>query len=636
MQRFSIVSRSSRAAACLLPLLVAGLAGAQPVPSPELDRLSQIAAREGKVRVIVGLNLSTRPEGFLKAQEVAQQRSAIKAAQAAVVDRLLAGTAVKAHARFETIPFFAAEVDANAMARLRASSLVNDVQEDRLAKTSLLQSVPLIHAPLAWSAGDSGAGWTVAVLDTGVDKSHPFLAGKVVSEACYSTNYNSTTQVSQSLCPNGVSSSTAVGSGLNCDVAAYGSACQHGTHVAGIATGTLAPDGSSGVAKDAGLIAVQVFSYFPSVNGSTAGLASYTSDQILGLQRVLALSSQYKIASVNMSLGGGRYYSTCDAVYSSTKAAIDNLRSVGIATVIASGNNGYTDSISAPACVSSAVSVGATCDANDSGSGYCAAGVNGVTSYSNIASFVSLLAPGSYITSSVPGGGYATWSGTSMATPHVAGAWAVLKQALPSIGVTDALNHLRNTGLTVNDTRLGATVSGLKRIDLSTMPVAVVTNTLSVTRLGTGSGSVSSSPSGISCGSSCSASFASGTAVTLTAQAAQGSVFSGWGGACTGTASTCTVSMASAQAVTATFTLPVYTLTVSLSGTGKGSVSSSPAGISCGSTCSASFNSGTSVKLTAAPAAGNKFAGWSGACSGSSTSCTVSMSSARSVTASFR
>ena len=162
------------------------------------------------------------------------------------------------------------------------------------------------------------------------------------------------------------------------------------------------------------------------------------------------------------------------------------------------------------------------------------------------------------------------------------------------------------------------------------------TRTLTVARAGTGTGTVSSSPAGISCGATCSASFATTAAVTLTASAASGSTFAGWSGACTGTG-TCTVPAATAaQSVTATFTASAtsQTLTVTRAGTGTGTVSSSPTGISCGSTCSASFASGTSVTLTASAASGSSFAGWSGACTGTGT-CTVSMTAARSVTATF-
>ncbi len=77
-----------------------------------------------------------------------------------------------------------------------------------------------------------------------------------------------------------------------------------------------------------------------------------------------------------------------------------------------------------------------------------------------------------------------------------------------------------------------------------------------------------------------------------------------------------------------------YTLTVSKSGTGNGNIISSPASINCGTTCSTSFSSNSSVTLTATPASGSTFAGWSGACTGTGT-CTTSMTAARSVTATF-
>src|SRR5205823_3557165 len=122
---------------------------------------------------------------------------------------------------------------------------------------------------------------------------------------------------------------------------------------------------------------------------------------------------------------------------------------------------------------------------------------------------------------------------------------------------------------------------------------------------------------GITCGATCAASFASGTAVTLTAAPAAGSTFSGWsGGGCSGPGA-CTVTLSAATTVTATFSLPSFALTVSKAGTGSGTVTSSPGGITCGATCAASFASGTAVTLTATAAAGSTFTGWSGGgCSG--------------------
>ncbi len=161
---------------------------------------------------------------------------------------------------------------------------------------------------------------------------------------------------------------------------------------------------------------------------------------------------------------------------------------------------------------------------------------------------------------------------------------------------------------------------------------------LAVTLSGTGKGSVSSNPSGINCGQTCSASFDQGTAVTLTAAAAEGSTFVGWAGGCTGTDATCTVKLSASEQVTATFdnaqAPPV--LNVSFAGTGVGTVSSNPAGISCAPTCSASFSLGTQVTLTETPATNSSFAGWSGGgCSGTSTTCTVTLNSSEQVTATF-
>ncbi|WP_161563973.1 InlB B-repeat-containing protein [Cupriavidus lacunae] len=156
---------------------------------------------------------------------------------------------------------------------------------------------------------------------------------------------------------------------------------------------------------------------------------------------------------------------------------------------------------------------------------------------------------------------------------------------------------------------------------------------LTVTRTGTGTGTVTSAPAGISCGATCSTTLATGTSVTLTAVADNGSTFTGWsGGACTGTGA-CTVPMNSATSVTATFALGV-TLTVTQSGTGSGTVTSTPVGINCGVTCSFGFNTGTSVTLASVANGGSTFSGWSGGCSGTGP-CTLTMTSATTVTATY-
>jgi hypothetical protein len=170
----------------------------------------------------------------------------------------------------------------------------------------------------------------------------------------------------------------------------------------------------------------------------------------------------------------------------------------------------------------------------------------------------------------------------------------------------------------------------------ATFTAKPITYKLSVSKVGTGS--VKSDPSGINCGSDCVASFDKGKVVTLTATAASGYSFGGWSGACSNTSGTCSVSMASAKTVTATFIVaaPVnYQLTVKK--TGSGSVNSDPNGINCGSNCSANFESGSAVILTAEPASGYEFNRWSG-CTAFATNplqCQVDINKAQTVSATF-
>ena len=155
----------------------------------------------------------------------------------------------------------------------------------------------------------------------------------------------------------------------------------------------------------------------------------------------------------------------------------------------------------------------------------------------------------------------------------------------------------------------------------------------------TGTGLVTSAPAGISCGSTCSASYASGTPVTLTAAQDTGSTFTSWTG-CDSTSGTngeiCHVTMpAAAKTVTVTFTAQTFLLSVNKDGTGAaaGTVTSADGKINCGTTCSASYASGTSVTLTATPA--STFSKWVGCDSTSGTSCFVTMTADKPVTARF-
>ena len=229
------------------------------------------------------------------------------------------------------------------------------------------------------------------------------------------------------------------------------------------------------------------------------------------------------------------------------------------------------------------------------------------------------LGTGSGTVSSTPAG---IACGSDCSEPYVGGT-SVTLAATPATGSTFA--GWSGDG----DCADGAVTMTATKTCMATFNAA--TAALTVTRTGSGSGTVLSAPAGINCGSDCSEAFTVGTSVTLTATPATGSTFAGWSGN-----SDCTdgiVTMSAAKSCTATFNLTTATLTVSRAGAGSGTVLSTPAGINCGSDCTEAFTVGASVTLTAAPAAGSTFAGWSG-----DSDCAdgvLTMSAARACTATF-
>ncbi|RVX44352.1 subtilisin family serine protease [Nonomuraea polychroma] len=325
--------------------------------------------------------------------------------------------------------FMVVEGTAEELAKLAEDPRVTSIHRDRTyTPADVSPSLKLIGADQAHGKGFTGTGQAVAVLDTGIDRDHPWFGNRIVAEACFSAVESGV----ESLCPNGQPEQTGPGAAdaMTAKCLANGvNLCDHGTHVAGIAAGT------GGVAPGAGIVAVQVFSRVndEDVCGEPSCLLAFESSLRLAMDYVAGLNQP--VAAVNLSLGGMVSETDCDASEEGAifKPKIDALLAKGVATVVAAGNE-FFDGASYPACISSAVAVGA----ND--------GSDAIANFSNRGALVDLFAPGVDIESSVPDNVTTVYSGTSMATPHVAGALALMKQAKPQAPMTELIETLKATG----------------------------------------------------------------------------------------------------------------------------------------------------------------------------------------------
>jgi len=426
------------------------------------------------VPVIVRLDMAYTPEPQLPdATAIQTQRQMIDQVQTALIAGMNQGNmGFSGIKRFTTLPYMAmtiAETDVNRMRNLPEARLVST---DDLVSIQTNLANPIVGADIAIANGFDGTGYAVAVLDTGVDFTHPALINQRVAEACFTTDtsgqivpgMNGTFSQVVSGCPDG--ETVQIGDGAAApfspgDAPDDCNFCGHGSHVAGIAAGN-GGDAFQGVAPGAGIIGINVFSIFTNdtfclVNAGEGAPCTlgYTSDQILAFEYVLSLSETVSVASVNLSLGGGLFSSeqTCDASdFLGYLNAVDTLRAANIAVIAAAGNDGAAGALSRPACYSNIVSVGATSVA---GSAPAIATTDGVAAFSNSTPFMDFWAPGLIITSSEPVERYVQRAGTSMASPYIAGAWAVMRQAYPTDSVEQIQDKLASTGTPVQDPRNG-------------------------------------------------------------------------------------------------------------------------------------------------------------------------------------
>ena len=310
--------------------------------------------------------------------------------------------------KYKHVAAMAKSVSADEFAQLAQSNLVQGVYPDRFNELLLTRSARTIGFSAIEQRESGGSGYSVAVIDSGVEAAHPFFQGRVVDGACFSRLGS---------CVNGQTKALGVSAGRPCNGA---DGCFHGTHVAGIVAGKN--NNMSGVAPKADILALNVFS----VVGDRIGAAD--SDIMQALEWVYENRNKHNVASVNMSLGGGFFTQTCDNA--PTTRLINLLRQEGIITVIAAGNEGKINGVAQPGCVSSALTIGSLePDGNISG-------------FSNSYGALDMVAPGGKIHSSVLGGQYGTASGTSMAAPQVAGAVALLKSFFPQASGNDIFTAL--------------------------------------------------------------------------------------------------------------------------------------------------------------------------------------------------
>lgn len=432
-------------------------------PAPEgAAALLEVAAEAGTVRVIVTLEDVPAARGGISS---ASRRAAIARGQAEVLARLPARTDGRgapldadtaARARglrtFELSPGFALDVTPEELEALLTDPAVASVREDRRSSPLLAESGTRIGrsatGPYAGTFfGHTGEGWAVAILDSGVNRGHFALRGGpgVVHEACFST----TSRFSDSLCGNGADTQVGRGAAPDCPMTFDG--CGHGTHVASTAAAMdhriSSTERLRSVAHRAAIVSVQVFS----ADLSDGSIGAYDSDIVAAMEHLYLNRGSLgrPLAAVNLSLGGETYrpeeQAACDAVAPEFTAVAAALHAAGIAVVAASGNEYQVARISWPACVTSVISVGSTRTADDTISGF-----------TNSSDALDLLAPGESILAATQraSDGRAALEplqGTSMAAPHVAGAFAVLRQADPDATVDELLTLLEDTGTTIVD-----------------------------------------------------------------------------------------------------------------------------------------------------------------------------------------
>jgi subtilisin family serine protease/uncharacterized membrane protein YgcG len=322
---------------------------------------------------------------------------------------------------------FAGIITTRGVEGLLNSQIVEQIYYDSVVYADLSVSVPSIRANDSWAVvingtNITGSGETVCVIDTGINYNHADFAGGV-----YVGGYDFVNDDADPMDDN-----------------------SHGSHVAGI----IASQDSTykGVAPGARIAAVKVLN---------SGGSGSTSDIISGIEWCTNNAATYNISIISMSLGSNVRH-TMPCPNDVMAAAVTNAINANISVVIASGNigswgsSGSAPGIGRPACIPGVISVGATSKSS----------VN--TMYYHRAFMLQTVAPGYSITATYYTSGHISYSGTSMATPHVSGVLALVQQASKArdnrtLTPTEIKNRVKYNGLFINDT--GGTNLTFSRVD---------------------------------------------------------------------------------------------------------------------------------------------------------------------------
>jgi hypothetical protein len=436
----------SRLPATVLFLLAASSAvrGLQPVTAEQAPRadaklLRALARGAEEVRVIVGVQDGTPSARALRerpdpAGEPARRIRRIEA-QKRIVDAVPTAEFRPRH-YYESFSLVSGRATREGVVRLANRPDVAWVTLDetrRRFQVTPQASQTLIRSDAANASGFTGAGQAVAVLDTGVDYTVTELGGAAFPN---------------SKVVGGMDTADEDSDPMDCD--------GHGTSVSGVIAGP------KGVAPDAKIVAIKVFGSNDTTN-STCKDTAFVSDIIQGINFAISHRAEFHIGTINLSLGAEPDDATdagyCDSSEPAEAVAIDSAVAADLAVVVSSGNGLFQHSLAAPACISSAVSVGAVYSINSAVVrwGDCTdepATPDLVTCFSNSNTNLSLLAPGAFWNTVGKGGRVVpNFGGTSASAPAAAGAFALVRQARPDLTAFGILGVLRSTGKPVNDPR---------------------------------------------------------------------------------------------------------------------------------------------------------------------------------------